>query len=83
MLALQHFDVLAVRAAINALVIAWARTPKGRRRLREAIDILQAQAMYSQVSPIDRRLKTLDPALLTEGVEYLLTLKDMIDEGKV
>lgn len=83
MVALQSYDVLAVRAAINALVIVWAKTPKGRRKLNEAIALLQAQAMAAQVMPIDRRRKALDTALLDDGVEYLLTLRDLLDEGRV
>lgn len=82
-MALQRFDVLAVRAAINALVIVWTRSPKGRKRLAEAVALLQAQALAAQVCPIDKRQRTLDAAILDEGVMYLETLLDMIDEGRV
>lgn len=83
MLALQKYEVLAVRAAINALVIVWARSPKGRKKLNEAIALLQAQSMAAQVRPIDRMSRTLDKALLDEGVLYLEEVRKMVDGGRV
>lgn len=82
MIELQRYDVLAVRAAINALVIAWARTPKGRRKLLEAIRILQAEALRSQVVPLCKKQRV-SRELLDEGVLYLEELRAMIDEGRV
>lgn len=82
MIQLQRYDVLAVRAAINALVIAWARTPKGRRKVLEAIAILQAEAMRSQVVPMCKK-ERVSRELLDEGVLYLEDLRAMIDEKQV
>lgn len=83
MIELQKFDVLAVRAAINALVIVWCRTPKGRRRLNEAIELLQAQAMAAQITPISGIPATLDRTLLDEGVLYLETLRLRVEEARL
>lgn len=83
MIELQKFEVLAVRAAINALVIVYAKQPKGRKRLNEAIALLREQSIAAHVLPISRAQRTLDRALLDESVLYLETIKDMLDEGRV
>lgn len=83
MIELQKFEVLAVRAANNALVIVYARQPKGRKRLNEAVGLLRRQSLAAQVSPIRRAQRTLDRALLDEGVLYLEAIKDLLDEGRV
>ncbi len=83
MIELQKYEVLAVRAAINALVIVWAKGPKGRKKLNEAIELLQSQALISQVAPLDRCPRAPNRALLDEGVLYLETIRQMVDEARV
>lgn len=85
MLQLQCFDPLAVRAGLHALIIVYARSRKGREKLMEAIELLQEQAMASQVTPISRQYKATprERETLQEGALYLETIKDMLDEGRV
>lgn len=84
MLSLQCFDPLAVRAGLHALIVAYARSPKGRKKLEEAIAILRRAALASQITSIGhpratpRQRETLD-----EGALYLEAIKDLLDERRV
>ncbi len=84
MLQLQCFDPLAVRAGLHALIIAYARTPKGRKKLLEAIALLQEQAMASQITPISRQHKATprQRETLHEGAMYLEAIRDLLDERR-
>lgn len=85
MLSLQCFDPLAVRAGLHALIIAYARTPKGRKKLIEAIALLQQHAVASQITPIFGLPKTTprQRETLVEGQMYLEAIRDLLDEGRV
>lgn len=85
MLSLQCFDPLAVRAGLHALIIAYARTPKGRKKLAEAIELLQQHAMATQVTPISRQHKATprERETLNEGALYLEAIRDLLDKGRV
>lgn len=85
MIHLQAFDPLAVRAGLHALIIAHARSAKGRKRLVMAVRIIREQAIVSQVMPpagtlrmTPRQRETLD-----EGALYLEAIIDLLDQGKV
>lgn len=80
MLELQKFETNAVSAAVHALVIVYARSKKGRRRLDDAITLLRQAAVASQVTPIRRGVVT--PAqreALDEGALYLETVRELLD----
>lgn len=85
MLSLQCFDPLAVRAGLHALIIAYARSPKGRKKLLEAIALLQQHAVASQITPISGlpRATPRQRETLTEGSLYLEAIRDLLDEGRV
>jgi hypothetical protein len=85
MLSLQCFDPLAVRAGIHALIITYARSPRGRRKLLEAIELLQRQSMALQVTPISAQHKATprEREMLHEGALYLEAIRELIDEGRV
>jgi hypothetical protein len=85
MLSLQCFDTLAVRAGIHAFIITYARTPKGRKKLLEAIALLQEHALASQITPISGQHKTTprQRETLVEGQMYLEAIRDLLDGGRV
>lgn len=85
MLSLQSFDPLAVRAGIHALIITYARTQKGRKKLLEAIALLQQHSMASQVTPISGQHKATprQRETLHEGSLYLEAIRDLLDERRV
>lgn len=83
MLALQSYDAHAVRAAVGALIIVGCRTRKGRKRLDDAIALLQSQSIAANVTPIDRRAPRPDRMAIDEAGMYLETIRTMLDEGRV
>lgn len=85
MIRLQCFDPLAVRAGIHALILVYARSSKGRKKLLEAIALLQEQAMASQVTPISGQHKATprQRETLHEGSLYLEAIRGLLDDGRV
>jgi hypothetical protein len=81
MLKITSFDTLAVRAAFVALIVTYSRTAKGRRKMDEAIALLQSHVIRRAVVPLTKKGPAIgrEREILEDGVLFLELIREMMD----